>query len=361
MRIAITTILWAAAVAASPPSCHDETPQPLAKVLTQKVIDGYRRDGVVKVEDVFTPFKGEMRKLIDVLDTLPPFACRYQSTMFHLFVHKLANATNFGKQMDLICSDASTMFQEVEDMIFTSAIGSIAAQLLGTSSVRLDHAPLMRGDGTFPTPWHADNGGPYLTNGTGLVVWVPFEPSTPYTDGLKFIASSHKFPAHRNRPSFCNDKERAAFCVERLGRREEDKPSNKMLTYNLKVGDALFFDKGTMHASTGFNMTRRHNLQIRLIAAGDEHEDAYFKNIKGSSYGNPYGFHDDRADTFRFPQIYPNVLANEYTQRVAYKKRDGLIAKIKYVYDMLRVSIDSMVIKDGISSLCPEGKCFAYL
>ena len=108
----------------------------------------------MKVDSVFASFQDEMKKLIDVLDSRPPLLCQYQSAAFHTIVHKMLNVTNFGKQMDVICSDASTKFREAEDMILTSSIGSIAAQLMGTSAVRLDHAPLMRADGSHPTPWH---------------------------------------------------------------------------------------------------------------------------------------------------------------------------------------------------------------
>jgi len=252
----------------------------------------------------------------------------------------------------------STVFQEVEDMILTSSVGSIAAQLMGASAVRLDHAPLMRTDGSHPTPWHLDDVGAFLTNGTGIVVWVPFEPSTSQTDGLKFIAGSHKFPASDRMPSFCDDGSKVAFCVEEIGKQQEEDPSNTVLTYDLEVGDALVFDKGTMHASTGLNMSRRHGMQIRLFAAGDGSEAAYFKNTKGSSYGNHYGYHNDRAETFRFPQIYPSVIASEYSQRVAHTKSTGLIATLKKGLALFRSSLDSMQVKDGISCLCPEGKCF---
>uniref|UniRef100_A0A7S2GRY1 Phytanoyl-CoA dioxygenase n=1 Tax=Helicotheca tamesis TaxID=374047 RepID=A0A7S2GRY1_9STRA len=197
----------------------------------------------------------------------------------------------------------------------------------------------------------------FLTNGTGLVVWIPFQPSTPDTDGLKFIAGSHKFPASSVMPSFCNA-ELPGYCMEEIGKRQEEDPTKKVLTYDLKVGDAIFFDKSTMHASTGLNMSPRHSLQIRLFGAGDDVKSAYFKNVKGAAYGVPYGLHDDRANTFRFPQIYPNIQTNEFAKRIAYKTSSGLVDKVKYLFDMARVSIDSFRQNQEVDHFCSDRKCF---
>ena len=212
----------------------------------------------------------------------------------------------------------------------------------------------MRTDASYPTPWHQDDAGAFLTNGTGLVVWIPFEPSTPQTDGLKFVAGSHKFPAKREMPLICAGS-KTAFFLETLGKKQEEDPSNRVLTYDLEVGDALVFDRSTMHASTGLNMARRHNMQIRLIASGDESKGAYFKNLR---YLSHYGYHNDQANTFRFPQIYPSIIEEEYSQRVAYKTPKGFVAKLKKGVSLLSSSLEAMKVKEGFEIHCPQEKCF---
>ena len=84
---------------------------------------------------------------------------------------------------------------EYRDLIFQSAAGSAAAQLMDASVVRLYHDHLLvKEPGTRQrTPWHQDQ--PYynIEGRMSASMWLPMEP-VPRESSLEFVAGSHRGP-----------------------------------------------------------------------------------------------------------------------------------------------------------------------
>ena len=159
----------------------------------------------------------------------------------------------------------------IERFIRTSGVAAIAAELMGSDTVRLyhDHV-LVKEPGTRQrTPWHQDL--PYynIDGRQGVSMWLPVDP-VPRASTLELVAGSHEGEWYLPR-SFLDDQAKwfpdgALAELPDIDGRPDD---FRILGWELEPGDAVFFHYLTLHAAAGVpGPHRRRVLSVRFL--GDD-------------------------------------------------------------------------------------------
>ena len=150
------------------------------RMRTVRIEGDFRRDGAVCVRDAVAPEHVELaRRAIDAnLADLSPLAKRASADEDGAFVEDFCNWQRL---------------PEIERFIRESGVATIAAELMGATTVRLyhDHV-LVKEPGTRQrTPWHQDQ--PYynIDGRQNVSMWLPVD-SVPRETTLEFVAGSHR-------------------------------------------------------------------------------------------------------------------------------------------------------------------------
>ncbi len=218
----------------------------------------FQRDGAVCVRGAVAPEHVELaRHAIDAnLADLSPLAKRASSADDGAFIEDFCN------------------WQRLPDMwrfITESGVAAIAAELMGTQTVRLyhDHV-LVKEPGTRQrTPWHQDQ--PYynVDGRQNASMWFPVDPVSREST-LEFVAGSHVGPWFMPR-SFLDD-EAKWFPDGSLSELPDidGRPGEfTILGWALEPGDAVFFHMLTLHGAGGVSgRHRRRVLSVRFL--GDD-------------------------------------------------------------------------------------------
>jgi len=153
-----------------------------AYALTPAQIERFRRDGYIKLKDVFTlaeleRYRHEITRLVKELDGgLVPMEKR--NTYGKAFLQVM----NLWRHSGL-----------VKEFVFGKRLARIAAELLGTRGVRLYHdQALYKEAGGGYTPWHVDQVYWPLSNENTVTAWVPLH-AVPIPNGpLSFAVGSQR-------------------------------------------------------------------------------------------------------------------------------------------------------------------------
>lgn len=154
-----------------------------------------------------------------------------------------------------------------EAVIRTSAIGSVAAQLMGASTTRLyhDHLLVKEAGTRQPTPWHQDQ--PYynVEGQQNVSFWIPVDP-VPLDATLRFVAGSHLGPWLMPRTFL--DAQAKWFPEGSLAEMPPiDEQTQRILGWALEPGDAVAFHMLALHSSAGAT-GRRRVFSVRVL--GDD-------------------------------------------------------------------------------------------
>jgi ectoine hydroxylase-related dioxygenase (phytanoyl-CoA dioxygenase family) len=148
---------------------------------------------------------------------------------------------------------------EYERFIRSSPAAAIAAELMGSTKVRLfhDHLLVKEGGTRQRTPWHQDQ--PYynVEGRQTASMWMPVDP-VERSATLEFVAGSHLGPWLMPR-SFM-DAEAKWFPegeLEELPDIDNAREDYRILGWELEPGDAVFFHMLTLHAAGGAPRRRR--------------------------------------------------------------------------------------------------------
>ncbi len=161
----------------------------------------------------------------------------------------------------------------IESLAKSSNVPRLAAELMGSPTVRLfhDHVLVKEGGTTQRTPWHQDQ--PYYNvDGRGVSAWIPVDP-VPEAGCLELVAATHLGPWLMPRSFMAGearwfpegtlaeipdvDAHRADFTIRR---------------YEMAPGDAVFFDFLTVHGAPGFPFAgRRRVLSLRYLSDEARH------------------------------------------------------------------------------------------
>ncbi|MEM9607273.1 MAG: phytanoyl-CoA dioxygenase family protein [Actinomycetota bacterium] len=182
---------------------------------------------------------------------------------------KRASADDDGAFVEDFCS--WRRIPAMERFIRESPAAEIAAQLTGSSTIRLyhDHV-LVKEPGTRQrTPWHQDQ--PYynVEGRQNTSMWLPVDP-IDRSATLELVAGTHRGPWFMPR-TFLDA--RAAWFPEgslaELPDFAADPDRWRILGWELEPGDAVFFDMATVHGSGGVSgPNRRRVLSVRFL--GDD-------------------------------------------------------------------------------------------
>ena len=176
----------------------------------------------------------------------------------------------------------------VENFIFNMGVGTLAAELLETTSTRLIHDVFFRRTGAVKgTPWHRDSDFWEFRNGSALTIWIPLQ-STPATMALQYVPGSHLMPDLRLLKRF----EKALVPLR-----------HRVVRFDMALGDVAIHHYRTLHSSSHYHEPLlRRALAIHTIDA-----DARFsepKNIYQRDHNSRCGW-----DVLREGNSFPDHLA----------------------------------------------------
>jgi ectoine hydroxylase-related dioxygenase (phytanoyl-CoA dioxygenase family) len=211
----------------------------------------YRENGFLKLKNVLSPatiaaYGPEITRKVHELNTL------------HL---PMEQRTTYQKAF-LQVMNLWTKSNLVKEFVFSQRLARIAAELMGTSGVRLyhDQALYKEGRGGF-TPWHADQYYWPLASEHAVTVWIPLQ-ATPLELGpLAFAPKSHRHDLGRE--------------LE-ISDQSESKIEKKLLAANLgqveepfDLGEVSFHSGWTFHRA-GRNLTDRPREVMTIIYMDSE-------------------------------------------------------------------------------------------
>ncbi|MET3807640.1 ectoine hydroxylase-related dioxygenase (phytanoyl-CoA dioxygenase family) [Nakamurella sp. UYEF19] len=161
----------------------------------------------------------------------------------------------------------------IADLATLSQVPRIAAELMGSPTVRLyhDHVLVKEGGTTQRTPWHQDQ--PYYNvDGRGVSAWIPVDP-IPEAGCLELVATTHRGPWLMPRTFMAGEaKWFPEGTLEELPDIEHDRDAFSIRRYEMEPGDAIYFDFLTVHGAPGFPFSgRRRVLSLRYLSESARH------------------------------------------------------------------------------------------
>jgi ectoine hydroxylase-related dioxygenase (phytanoyl-CoA dioxygenase family) len=214
--------------------------------LTADKIRFYRENGFVTLKNVFSAetiaaYAPEITRKVHELNTL------------HL---PMEQRTTYQKAF-LQVMNLWTKSDVVKEFVFSERLARIAAELMGTSGVRLyhDQALYKEGKGGF-TPWHADQYYWPMASTHSVTVWIPLQPVPLDMGPLAFAPKSHLHDLGRE--------------LE-ISDQSESKIEKKLLAANLgqieqpfELGEVSFHSGWTFHRA-GRNLSERPREVMTVI------------------------------------------------------------------------------------------------
>ncbi len=182
---------------------------------------------------------------------------------------KRASAADDGAFIEDFCN--WNRIESMERFIRESPAAAIAAELTGSSTIRLYHDHmLVKEPGTQQrTPWHQDQ--PYynVAGSQNASMWFPVDP-VPRLSSIEFIAGTHRGPWFMPRTFL--DAQAKWFPEGSLAEPPDfaaDPDRWAVLGWELEPGDAIFFHMATVHGAGGVEgPNRRRVLSVRFL--GDD-------------------------------------------------------------------------------------------
>lgn len=225
--------------------------------VTDAMIADYRRDGAVPIRGVFTDWVERLRAAIETCLAGPSSDARiYDSPGGGRFLN------DYCRWMDV---------PELNDFVFKSPAAAVAAELMGTKTVRLfhDHILVKEPGADTPTPWHQD--APYYSVEGPLTcsLWIPLD-RVPMERTVQFVAGSHQWGKLYKPMRFNKTALNENDGLDVLPDIDGDPSKYKVLAWPLEPGDAVAFDYKTIHAAPA-NLSkaeRRRAFSLRVVGDG---------------------------------------------------------------------------------------------
>ena len=226
-------------------------------ILASDQIKKYEQDGVIIIRDIFKPWINTLREGFEkVLKKPSPHA------------RENINKGEEGRFFEDYCN--WQRIPEFIDFIKKSPAAQIVSEATKSKSVQVfhDHIFVKEPGTTKQTPWHQDM--PYYCidgNDTGSY-WIPLDEVTK-ENSLKLILGSHKWDKLVRPTKWSNDKPWYKDKTDFMDMPDINSIDNKILTTDLKLGDAVLFNFKIVHGASGNNSkNRRRAFSMRFI--GDD-------------------------------------------------------------------------------------------
>ncbi|MGP6088244.1 phytanoyl-CoA dioxygenase family protein [Antarctobacter jejuensis] len=228
-------------------------PHPL---LTQSDIDTFQRDGVVVIRGLWA----------DHVDTLRAGVARNMDQPGPYAAENLKPG-EAGRFFDDYCN--WQRIPEFEEVIRTSAVAEVAADLMQSQTAQLfhDHVLVKEPGTSKPTPWHQD--GPYyFVSGQQTVsFWSPLDPVTQAT--LRCVAGSHLWEKPVLPTRWLSEENFYPDADTYMPVPDPDAEGMEIREWQMEPGDAVAFNYGILHGARGNDSpTRRRAFSLRLV--GDD-------------------------------------------------------------------------------------------
>ncbi len=218
----------------------------------------FARDGAVCVRQAFSA--GDLMLATEAIDqnlaALSPLA-------------KRASGDDDGAFIEDFCS--WSRIPAMERFIRESAGAEIAAELTGSSAIRLyhDHVLVKESGTSQRTPWHQDQ--PYynVEGNQNVSMWLPVDP-VDRSSAIEFVASTHRGPWFMPR-TFLDDQARwfPEGSLAEMPDFAADADRWPVVGWALEPGDAVFFHMATVHGAGGVaGQNQRRVLSVRYL--GDD-------------------------------------------------------------------------------------------
>ena len=151
-------------------------------MITQQVIDDFQNDGVVVLRNLFADWIPRLSLGADFNAEKPSHRA---------LIHSTQGAN--GKFLEDFCS--WERIPQYKDFIFSSPLGSVAAQLMQSQSVQFfhDHYLHKEAQSGVATPWHQDSPYYFVQGRQTVSFWIPLEHRAKEVS-LKCAAGSHLLP-----------------------------------------------------------------------------------------------------------------------------------------------------------------------
>ena len=158
-----------------------------AYALSPEQIERFRRDGYIKLKDVFSRetldcYSGEITRLVQLAskDALP---LEQRSAYGKAFLQIM----NLWRESDI-----------VREFVFGQRLARIATELLGTRGVRIYHdQALYKEPGGGYTPWHVDQHYWPFSSEKSVTAWIPLQPVPLESGPLSFSIGSQRIKIGR--------------------------------------------------------------------------------------------------------------------------------------------------------------------
>ncbi|MDC1217713.1 phytanoyl-CoA dioxygenase family protein [Flavobacteriaceae bacterium] len=156
--------------------------------ITKAKVAFYKRQGYVKIKDVFNPL--ELALIEEKLDLI---VLKEKSTLL-----SLEKRDTYGKAF-IQLGNLWGQDQAVKAFVYSKHLAHIAKQLMEVKSVRLYHDQLLYKEPSGGiTPWHCDQQYWPLASDKTVTAWIPLQ-ATPLEMGpLEFSSGSHQLIKGRN-------------------------------------------------------------------------------------------------------------------------------------------------------------------
>ncbi|HEV8659237.1 MAG TPA: phytanoyl-CoA dioxygenase family protein [Thermoanaerobaculia bacterium] len=147
-------------------------------------------------------------------------------------------------------------------IVFSKRFAAVAAELLGSKSVRLYHdQALFKPPGAGRTPWHQDRYYWPLDTDLSVTMWLPLVDVDEAMGPMRFASGSHRSENLGDLAISDDTDRRLATMIEKRGWRVSSAP--------VHAGDATFHAGGTIHSAGANNSDRtREVLTVIYYAAG---------------------------------------------------------------------------------------------
>jgi ectoine hydroxylase-related dioxygenase (phytanoyl-CoA dioxygenase family) len=225
--------------------------------LDADVIETYRNEGVVVLRGVLSNDEIEsLRRGIDAVVAEPSPRAKVAS-----------QSDDPGFFLEDFCTWRD--HPEFDSFIRNTSLVPLAAQLMGSRTVRLyhDHVLVKEAGTRQRTPWHQDQ--PYydVEGLQNVSFWIPVDP-VPIESSLESVAGTHRGPWLM--PRTFRDQQAKWFpegSLADLPDIEADRSAHVIRAWDLQPGDVIAFHMLTVHGAAG-SARRRRVFSLRLL--GDD-------------------------------------------------------------------------------------------
>lgn len=262
-------------------------PHPL---ITAADIETFQRDGVVLIRGLWA----------QEVETLRAGVARNMAEPGPYAAENL-QPNEAGRFFDDYCN--WTRIPEFEQVVRTSSVAEVAADLMGSQTVQVfhDHVLVKEPGTSKPTPWHQD--GPYyfVEGEQTISFWSPLDTVTDAS--LRCVAGSHKWPKPVMPKRWLADTDFYPDPDAYMPVPDPDADGMDIAEWAMEPGDAVAFNFGVLHGARGNDTAqRRRAFSLRMVG-----DDARYTERPGPT-SPPFPGHDmvqgQKLREDWFPTIY---------------------------------------------------------